>query len=379
MSWGKMNEVRRISRWFLGIALSACSADEGSAPSETSEADSTSAGASSVGGTGSGTGTGTGTGAGTTSTTGEGGTSTGESGALCPADPVLSPGCANPGSLAAGTHDLTHPAGSGPSPRPYRLVLPGGYDPSTPHALFFSMHACGGSYDATSGALAERLETAAGLPAITVGPDSLIVDADGDGDAQGSDGPKCWNLNRDWYDVAFIADLYQHILDTYCVDTRYVYFGGGSSGSFGAQGFGCYVGATAIVGERGGVHHPEDYPNFPPTPAPPDDACGPIPVLLGFSREDTTVAYDPFAVVASEFWSRNNGCEPTAMVDAQTQDVVCAAEVTDCRCERYEGCEAPFVLCSWAGGHDVTAIGPTTQAWWYSKFVRGAPGSVCAP
>lgn len=297
-----------------------------------------------------------------------------------------SPGCNNPLALNAGTYDTSLTVSDGPSPRNYRVILRSGYNRNTPHALMFFMHSCEGDHRHAHSTVAQSMQ-AAGIPTITVGPSSAVADERGNQDAQGTDGQKCWNLNLDWYDVKFVEELLDYVLDNYCIDTRNIFFNGGSSGSFGAQGIGCHTQATAITGDRGGIHHPNaQFPNFPETAAPSDGACEPIPALLGFARQDNAVPYDIFAPVSREFWRRNNQCGTTSSRDTTTEAQVCTSSHTNCRCERYSGCAAPFVMCSWDGGHDVSGIGATASAWWFSQFIDGGvstpppnPPQTCTP
>lgn len=267
----------------------------------------------------------------------------------------------------------------GPASRDYRVVLGSQYDRLEPHALLMSMHGCGGSHLSTGGYGNQNFESL-GIPAITVGPSSAIVDARGNSDAMGTDGSKCWNLNVDWYDINYIEELIEDVLDTYCIDTRNIFFSGGSSGSFAAQGIGCYTQATAITGGRGGIHHPSsNFPDFPETPVPSDAACGPIPVLLGFARQDQAVPYEVFAPPARDFWRRNNGCSATTTRDTVTEARVCHSGVENCVCDRYDDCDEPVVICEWDGGHDATAIGSAVSVWWLSQFLDGGSGTTPNP
>lgn len=261
----------------------------------------------------------------------------------------------------------------GPEIREFRVGVPTNYDPTEPHALYLSMHACGGTHESVNSNLADRMGND-GIPTITLSPNSAVADASGNADAQGSDGVKCWNLNLDWYDVSFVEALIDEMMETYCIDTRNVFFSGGSSGGFGAQGIGCYAGATAITSDRGGIHHPTNVSwssDYPQTEPPTADACGPIPAMLGFARQDTVVPLDPFEVVSRQFWHDNNGCSDETTRDFEAESVVCHDGLSNCECERYVECAAPLVICMWDGGHESASMGPVPSSWWFEQFIDG--------
>src|SRR5690606_24960973 len=126
--------------------------------------------------------------------------------------------------------------------------------------------------------------------------------------------------------------------------------------------------------------HPNaQFPNFPDTPVPSDAACGPIPTLLGFARHDEAVPYDIFAPVSRDFWRRNNQCSTSTTRDTTTESRVCRSGLQNCRCDRYSGCQQPFVFCAWDGGHGVTAIGASVAAWWFSEFIDGSTAAPSPP
>ncbi len=252
----------------------------------------------------------------------------------------------------------------GPSPRPYRVI--GAADEESIPALFLSMHGCGGDHRVATAGVRNVL-AAQGVSVLTVGPDSAVADASGDGDGRGDDGAKCWTLDPAGYDLSFVERLLESVRSEVCVDEAPLFIGGGSSGGFAAQAFGCRLGATAIASDRGGVHHPEGLFNFPPTPPPPAEACGPIPTLLGFARDDEVIDYETYAPVAQMFWRENNACGSGSERDAQTEAVVCRAGLPACRCDRFVDCDAPVVTCAWDGGHDAYGVGPEAMAWWFAR------------
>lgn len=287
----------------------------------------------------------------------------------------LSPGCGTrPPQVQGLFFNESMTLASGPSPRDFRIGLPPNYDPNEPHALFFSFHACGGSHTSVNGLTADAMRNTYGIPTITVSPNSAIADAGGNRDAQGTDGQKCWNLNPSWYDLAFVEAVRNHMLENYCIDERNLFASGGSSGSFASQGFGCRMEVSALAGDRGGIHHPQNV-FFDQTPPPEPSACGPVPTLIGFAMGDPTVPFSPYGETSRDFWIENNECAETSTQDLEAEARVCHSGLTGCTCQSYDGCAEPFVLCTWDGDHSATSMSPGTSAWWFQQHLDGG-GSV---
>lgn len=266
-----------------------------------------------------------------------------------------SPGCADPVDprLDPAYSDtqgidllLAMPPGApGPAQRNYRVTLPrpSDYTPTQLHGLIFNNHGCGGSHQNSFRNVANVLADQFDLPTITIGTD-----------AAGS----CYALDPAGRDFAYFQALRQRVLDDYCVDTGRVFFLGRSSGSFAAQYFGCHNGANAIVGDLGGIATGAG----PPTAS----ACGPVPVMLGSSLQDTTVPWASFGQPARDWWIANNGCAATSQSDPEANAKVCARhpQLSGCDCRRYDGCAAAFVQCTWNGTHQDSGFDPQNMGWW---------------
>lgn len=274
-----------------------------------------------------------------------------------------SPGCADPvdprlDPAYSDTHGidlaLTMPVGApGPAQRNYRVTLPrpSNYHPQQMHGLIFNNHGCGGSHQNSFRNVANHLADHYGLPTITIGTDAA---------------GNCYALDPNGADFPYFQALRQRVLADYCVDERAIFFLGRSSGSFASQYFGCHNHANAIVGDLGGIA----TGSGPPSPA----ACGPIPVMLGSSLQDTTVPWATFGQPARDWWIANNGCAATSQPDPQANAQVCARhpELADCDCRRYDGCAAPFVQCTWNGTHANSGFDQQNMGWWLGSHAGGA-------
>lgn len=286
-----------------------------------------------------------------------------------PVAPVLSPGCQQP-ATPLDNEVFTVSVAEGPSPRAFRTIVADGDDgrADIPRALHFSMHACGETHLTGTDAVARGL-LESGIDTLTVRPNSAVVDAvTGDGNGEGDDGLKCWNIDNAGFDRSMIDALYEHLLNTYCIDETKVVWSGGSSGGFASQAFGCRKQGAALMAGRGGVHF-WDRGGFYPVPPPSADACGPVPAFVGWALDDPTVPYDPFANVAIPYWIENNECLNTSVLDAEATEVVCQAGITNCQCQRYMGCTSPLVVCTWDGDHSVALMSPVAAVWWFEQFL----------
>lgn len=266
-----------------------------------------------------------------------------------------SPGCADPVDprLDPAYSDtqgidllLAMPAGApGPAQRNYRVTVPrpSDYDPQQLHGLIFNNHGCSGSHQNSYRNVANHLADHYDLPTITIGTDSA---------------GNCYALDPEGADFAYFQALKAKVLGDYCVDVGKVFFLGRSSGSFASQYFGCFNHATAIVGHLGGIATGSGPP--------PAQACAAIPTLLGSSLQDTTVPWPTFGQPARDWWIANNGCAATSQPDAEADAQVCARhpQLDGCECRRYDGCQAPFVQCTWNGGHADSGFDQQNMGWW---------------
>jgi polyhydroxybutyrate depolymerase len=282
---------------------------------------------------------------------------------------ALESGCGNP--VATGDSSPTLIVGGNTLladvERQYELHVPSTYDANTPTPLVFLHHYMSGAWPIPNIHNSMTISWPGPITPIVVRPRALALSSD---DPEGT--PRAWNLNLEWSDVEFIQALKNHLRATYCIDDNRIFHEGESSGSFGAQGTGCYTQASAIVGDRGGILHPQHAVTnwgFPLTPVPPSAACGPTPALLGFANDDLTIPYDTYAVPTIDFWVENNECSNSAQYDATATTAVCNnPAIENCTCQRYDDCTADLVVCTWDGGHGASEIAQPEAAWWFTQI-----------
>jgi poly(3-hydroxybutyrate) depolymerase len=279
-------------------------------------------------------------------------------------------GCGNLVATGDSSHIMTVGGNTvhGNVERQYALRVPSTYDANTPTPLVVLHHFMSGAWPIPGIHNSMTMNWPGPIEPIIVRPRALALSPT---HPEGT--PRAWNLNLEWADVEFIMALKHHLRATYCIDDQRVFHHGESSGSFGAQGTGCHTQASAIVGDRGGILHPPHAvthwtPGFPLTPVPPDAACGPTPVLLGFANQDGTIPFNDYAVPTIDFWVVNNACEDSPQYDGDATTAVCNnPTIQNCACQRYSNCSADLVVCRWDGGHGASEIGQPEAAWWFAQ------------
>jgi poly(3-hydroxybutyrate) depolymerase len=281
---------------------------------------------------------------------------------------ALESGCGNPVATGDSAHTMTIGGNTllADVERQYELHVPSTYDANTATPLVVLHHYMSGAWPVPGIHHALTTNWSGPVAPIIVRPRALALSTEDPGGT-----PRAWNLHLEWSDVEFILALKNHLRATYCIDDTRIFHHGESSGSFGAQGTGCHTQASAIVGERGGILHPQHAATnwgFPLTPVPPSAACGPTPALLGFANDDPTIPYDTYAVPTVDFWVENNECTGDAQDDATATAAVCNnPTIQNCVCQRYDDCTADLVVCTWDGDHGASEVAQPEAAWWFSQ------------
>jgi len=212
-------------------------------------------------------------------------------------------------SAASGSCELPHASGvvpqqliSGQRQRAYRLFVPPGYDSRTRLPLVIDLHGSGGSSAGQAGT--SGFETLAAREGFAV----ATLQADG----------ARWNVPvRDDRpdDVAYVADVIDHVAAHMCTDRTRVYVTGFSGGARMSSLLGCRLGARiAAIAPVAGLRWPG------PCEGPP------VPVLTFHGLADRQNPYAgetagrgaewlesvPDALAS---WARHDGCSPDAILD----------------------------------------------------------------
>ncbi len=315
-----MKHVLGTMVFALTVGFAACSSSD----DESSSGAAGSSGASGAGATGGGSngGTGGGTNGGSSGT---GGTnadastsdaSSSDSGA--DAAPTGSPGCGK--SATPGVTDETITIDS--DEREYILVIPDGYDPSSPLPLVFGWHGRTGSATNFRGGGSNYgggVEKASAGQAIFVYPNGLPVSSDPNDTG--------WVIgNPNGRDFKLFDALVETISDQLCVDVDRIFSYGHSFGAYMSEALACHranvirgIGAVA-----GG-------------PPPNASACPGTPVAawLMNSTDDKTVLFDSQGVPARNYWIETNGCSEDQTTPVEPDP-----------CVAYQGCTKPFHWCA---------------------------------
>lgn len=258
-----------------------------------------------------------------------------------------SKGCNTQRRVTPGTSDAT--IVSGRTKRSYELIVPAGYDATTPLPLIFALHSLTIDYHvvpASSGLTGSFGEHRY----IVVAPSGLL----GEGDKP------YWNAAPvpDNDDVTFLTELLDHLEATLCVDTAKVFSLGMSNGAQMSSLLACRLdGRIAAIGAISGVEYNAPCPS-PPTPviAFHGDQDRIVP-FTGGGLNSVTIADrnlfhgkvpegtpTPGGVEASMAkWATHNECDPKPAVTQVAADV---------ERQTWKSCRAPTELyVIRAGGH----------------------------
>lgn len=225
--------------------------------------------------------------------------------------------------------------------RSYQLIVPEGYDGTTPHAVVFGLHSLTVDYRIVPGmsGFSDMAET---YDFIGVAPSGRLA----------NDTIPYWNAApaQDNYDLVFLGELLDHLESSLCVDTSQVYSVGMSNGAQMSSLLACRLDdRIAAIAPIAGVEYNE-----------PCDGS-PVPVIAFHGFEDPIVPYeggglnsvriadanfyqgdlpdgiaDPTGVDESmSRWAEHNGC------DADPVEESVSAEVTK---RTWQGCDAETIL-----------------------------------
>ena len=262
-----------------------------------------------------------------------------------PSGPTPSAGCGARPVVAPGTTDNTLPSGG--LQRRYQLVVPTGYDGSTPRPLVLGLHALTVPYTVVP-SLYGLVEAAEAADAVVVAPSGLL------------DGTTPYWLAAPVepnHDVDFIADLLDRLEADLCYDTSRVFSTGQSNGGQMSSLLACRLDdRITAVAPVAGVEFS-------------DETCtgGPVPVMAFHGDADPIVLYDGGGLNATTIsnqqywkgdvpeglpvhggvdqamadWAAHNGCEPEPAEERISPEVIRRT---------WSACDAPTVLYVVEGG-----------------------------
>ena len=262
-----------------------------------------------------------------------------------PSGPVASAGCGGAPATAPGTSDRT--LRSGGLERRYQLVVPSGYDGTTPGPLVLALHALTVGYG-LSPSLYGLLDPAADADALVVAPSGLI-----------DRGTPYWVAApvEPNHDVDFVADLLDRLEQDLCFDTARVFSTGMSNGGQMSSLLACRLDdRITAVAPVAGVEFS-------------DDECtgDPVPVMAFHGDADPVVTYEGGGLNATAIadqqewhgavpaglpvhggvdqamaeWAAHNGCDPEPIEERISPEVLRRT---------WSGCEAETVLYVVEGG-----------------------------
>jgi polyhydroxybutyrate depolymerase len=211
-----------------------------------------------------------------------------------------SAGCGQP-APKPGTSSR-HEISSGDRQREFVLHLPADYDGRSALPVVLAFHGHG-----STGARTDGFSKLSGLPAIVAYPEGAINQ--GDGNRQSWQGASYSAAGVD--DVAFTADLLDHLQATLCVDPARVYATGISNGGGFTGLLACRMAdRIAAVAPVAGAFYPATSKNCRPG--------RPVPLIEFHGTADATVPYSgdvrdlPAIQDWITAWAERNGCQDRA-------------------------------------------------------------------
>jgi polyhydroxybutyrate depolymerase len=230
--------------------------------------------------------------------------------------PTGTPGCGMEVAAGESTVEIQVDA----TARTYLLVVPDGYDPSTPMPLVFAWHGRSGTSEIAR--LYFQVEEAADGQAIFVYPQGLPIESMG--------GQTGWDLAPSGIDVAFFDAMLAEVSASVCIDVERVFTTGHSFGGYMSNALGCFrSSALRAMGAVAG--------------GPPFGACeaDTIAAWITHGTEDLVVPFSQGEASRDALLDRN-GCAATTTA------------VEPAPCEAYDGCAEgmPVVWCP----HDETDL-----------------------
>ena len=205
--------------------------------------------------------------------------------------------------------------------RHYRLYIPSSYDPTQPVPLVLSLH----GFASNPG----QQEMFSQWNAVADEENFIVAYP------QGTSFPLRWNSGlfagsgRGADDVAFLSDLIDHLVETYCIDESRVYINGLSNGAGMSHRFACAM--ADKVAAFGGVAGA--YNTFEGSCEP----SRPVPTILFHGTDDAIVPYGgneeqgfPSVADFAADWAERNGCDATAIAIDELEGDVSGVRYTDC-------------------------------------------------
>lgn len=250
-----------------------------------------------------------------------------------------STGCDAAATATPGTTDET--ITSDGVERTYQLIVPDGYDGTTPLPVVFGLHSLTVDY--------HIVPTMSGFGGMAATYDFIGVAPSG---RLGPSGLPYWNAApaEENYDLTYLSELLDHLEDTLCVDTAKVFSVGMSNGAQTSSMLGCRLGdRIAAIAPIAGVEYNEPC-DSPPVPviAFHGDA-DPIVPYEGGGLNSVTIADQNFYHGAvppgtatptgvdesMRRWAEHNGCDPEPLEERVSEEV---------RKRTWQNCDAPTVL-----------------------------------
>jgi len=247
--------------------------------------------------------------------------------------------------------------------RPYGLLAPASYRPSTPTALVVVLH----GYGSNGRAQADYF----GLPADAEEHGYLLAYPDGLVDPGGS---RFWNATDaccNFYgnpvdDVAYLGAVIDDVAAHYTVDPKRVFVIGHSNGGFMAHRLACEIGGrlAAVVSLAGAT-----WQN-PATCT----AAAAVNVLQVHGDADRTILYGgsvsyPSAAQTVAIWAQKNRCAGALQPVGADQDLDLQVPGPETRIESYDGCLAGGAVDLWTitGGGHIPGLGASwgDEVWSY--------------
>lgn len=236
-----------------------------------------------------------------------------------------SAGCDAQPAVAAGTTDER--LASGGVERSYQLIVPAGYDGTTPLPLVFGLHSLTVDYHIVPG-MSGFGDMAKTRDFIAVAPSGRL----------GGTGLPYWNAApaADNYDLTFLTELLDHLEATLCIDTGRVFSVGMSNGAQTSSLLACRLGDRIDgIAPIAGVEYNEPC-DGPPVPVIAFHGyVDPIVPYAGGGLNSVTIANQNFykgdlpaglatptgVDEAMRRWAEHNGCDPEPVEERISPEV----------------------------------------------------------
>jgi poly(3-hydroxybutyrate) depolymerase len=242
-------------------------------------------------------------------------------------DPVPSTGCGKTDSPGSGRDFSIDAAGM---QRDYIVAAPSGYNPNTPHKLFFTWHYLGGSASGIAASGYYGLQARAGSNAIFVSPQGL---------------------NAGWgspNDVPFARAMLAWFKENYCIDESRIFSAGFSYGAIMSNRVGCELGdqfrAIAPMSGSG--------PGFGGRAT----CMGQVAAWISHGMSDNVLSFSG-GESTRDIWVAGNHCGTETSPAGNG-------------CVAYQGCDEgyPVTWCALSGGHVQPSFGSSAISEFFAQF-----------